>query len=249
MNYNVKKIEWHDKTEIVRYTLPIHVQDRKMKKTPKPRKKYGDMTSEEKKRSDERRVKYYKQKINYLIDICRLNKLHLFVTLTFAEEITSYNEAKKLWDKFLKRLKYKWGKDIKYVATHELQRNRGNVWHFHMLLSLDWISFEELSSCWGYGFVYVTKIQEKHLGYIFKYIVKDIMEKVETSERDNSRKIYCSRNLEKPKIMKAMIEESAEDIIFDNQESVLESCSYPIKNYLGMQINQAEYIKIKKEKG
>ena len=96
--------------------------------------------------------------------------------------------------KFIQRLKYKFGKNIKYLAVIEFQ-NRGAV-HYHVLSDIPYIPQEELQELWGEGFVYINAIT--HVDNIGAYIVK-YMTKDNTDDRLQGLKAYLfSRNLKKP---------------------------------------------------
>ncbi len=79
-----------------------------------------------------------------------------FFTLTFAENLTDVKKAYYIFRQFIKRLKRKVKKDIKYLAVVEFQQ-RGAV-HFHVLSDLPYMPQQELQELWGQGFVYVNAI-------------------------------------------------------------------------------------------
>lgn len=117
-----------------------------------------------------------------------------FFTLTFKDNLTDVKQANYLFMKFIQRLKYRFGKDIKYLAVIEFQ-NRGAV-HYHVLSDIPYIPQEELQDMWGNGFVYINAIS--HVDNIGAYIVK-YMTKDNTDERLQGLKAYLfSRNLKKP---------------------------------------------------
>lgn len=117
-----------------------------------------------------------------------------FFTLTFKDNITDVKQANYIFMKFIQRLKWKFGKDIKYLAVIEFQ-NRGAV-HYHVLSNIPYIPQDELQELWGQGFVYINAIT--HVDNIGAYIVK-YMTKDNTDERLQGLKAYLySRNLKKP---------------------------------------------------
>lgn len=117
-----------------------------------------------------------------------------FFTLTFADNKTDVKECNYIFMKFIQRLKWKFGKDIKYLAVVEFQ-NRGAV-HYHCLSNIPYIPQEELQDLWGQGFVYINAIS--HVDNVGAYIVK-YMTKDNTDERLQGLKAYLySRNLQKP---------------------------------------------------
>ncbi len=117
-----------------------------------------------------------------------------FFTLTFRDNITDVKQANYLFMKFIQRLKWKFGKEIKYLAVIEFQ-DRGAV-HYHVLSNIPFIPANELQEMWGNGFVYINAITHvDNIGaYIVKYMTKDNMD-----ERLQGKKAYLySRNLRRP---------------------------------------------------
>ena len=170
--------------------------------------------------------------------------------MTFKKNITDYELAKHEWELFLKRLKYRFGDDIKYIATHEKQK-RG-AYHFHILTTdIGFVPESEMRAIWGNGFVKMKKIntgckeeQERVINYILKYITKDIGAEAEVDFRP--RKIYTSRSLSKPEVKRTISNKSIESIIFDNMEDIVRVSEYNLKNHQGIKINEAVSIEIKK---
>lgn len=117
-----------------------------------------------------------------------------FFTLTFAANKTDVKECNYIFMKFIQRLKYKYKKDLKYLAVIEFQK-RGAV-HYHVLSNIPYIPQDELQELWGEGFVYINAIT--HVDNIGAYIVK-YMTKDNTDERLQGLKAYLfSRNLKRP---------------------------------------------------
>lgn len=116
-----------------------------------------------------------------------------FITLTFAENVKDLDAAHPEFDKFIKRMRRKYG-NFKYAAVVEFQK-RGAV-HYHMISDLPYIPKQELARIWGQGFVRVNKIDHvDNIGaYISKYMTKDGKD-----IRLRGRKAYfTSKNLERP---------------------------------------------------
>jgi len=123
-------------------------------------------------------------------------KYDKFFTLTFAENMVNVKECNYLFLKFIKRLKYKYNKNLKYLAVIEFQ-NRGAV-HYHVLSDIPYIPQAELQELWGHGFVFINAIT--HVDNIGAYIVK-YMEKNTNDLRLQGLKGYLfSRNLKKPNV-------------------------------------------------
>lgn len=254
--YNRKEVKWKHKDTISIYNQPVRTNEEKgiIKRSDEPvsRRKYSEMNEKEQKESDKRRVKYYTKKVHYLADLAIHNNLNVFVTLTFAECVTDYERAKKEWELFLKRMRYAVGDDIKYIATYELQK-RG-AYHFHLLTNKVDVSATTWASIWKHGFVRVEKIAKNSLrdentqiNYTFKYVVKDVVEKEGKGKRSKQRKVYCSRNLDKPAEIRTLSDESVEDTIFAYMENIAKTYKYDMCNYQGTKINEVDVIEIKKE--
>lgn len=135
-----------------------------------------------------------------------------FFTLTFKDNLTDVKKANYLFMKFIQRLKYKFGKNIKYLAVVEFQE-RGAV-HYHVLSNIPYIPQRELQDLWGLGFVFINAIT--HVDNIGAYIVK-YMTKDNKDERLQGLKAYLfSRNLKRPE---TIVNHNLED--FDKIEDKL----------------------------
>lgn len=104
------------------------------------------------------------KKLRYLINANFVgNGNELFLTLTYAENMT---DVKRLYDdgrKFIKRLRYKYRNvsRVEYIAVVEPQE-RG-AWHYHILVKFPDVDFmyiphAELERLWGHGFVFVQDV-------------------------------------------------------------------------------------------
>ena len=88
----------------------------------------------------------------------------LFITLTYAENMKDTKRLYKDFEKFIKRMKYKYDKEnitFDYFSVVEPQ-GRG-AWHVHALFRFDcdkiYIQNKELRELWGQGFVNVHRIK------------------------------------------------------------------------------------------
>lgn len=99
-------------------------------------------------------------------------QLNKFLTLTYADNETNLTQARKDFDKFVKRVKTRY-KDFQYLNVVEFQK-RGAV-HFHMLCNLPYVDVNEFSKVWGHGFIKVNRIDNvDNVGaYITKYMTKE----------------------------------------------------------------------------
>lgn len=94
-----------------------------------------------------------------------------FLTVTYRQrdnydsEPIPMNDTKRLYkdlDKLYKKLKYHFGKDIKYITCCEPQKS--GSWHAHIILIFNekapYIPNEDLAKWWGQGFVRVERIKD-----------------------------------------------------------------------------------------
>lgn len=214
-----------------RAKLPIVVEDEyngeieKAEEEEKEEEEKGDRTDEYKQRTNIRARNQIRRLINMNFD----NK-SLFVTLTFAENITDIPFANNEFDKFIKRIKRKQA-NFAYVAVMEFQK-RGAI-HYHMVCNWQcstWNNLDELhereneiARIWRNGFCDIQEI--KHLDNVGAYLIK-YMTKDGVDERLNGKKRYFhSRNLDKPVELKGeeavkLIEEYFNKIpVFTNEYS------------------------------
>lgn len=105
--YNTKKIVSRTMTEYL-ICLDDVISYNYKAKTKYNRRKFDELTEEEKEESKARQESYYKRKIyeiERLID-CNYNDKSTFLTLTFARNLEDLPEANKEFNLFIKRLKY-----------------------------------------------------------------------------------------------------------------------------------------------
>lgn len=126
-----------------------------------------------------------------------------FITLTFAENITSIKEANKIfdnWRRCIKRIK----PDFKYIGVPEFQK-RGAV-HYHLLTNLkikednNIIILQDNKKnmydvkYWNRGYSSVFNLKDINIvGYITKYMTKDIDNRL-----FGKRRYFYSKNLKLP---------------------------------------------------
>lgn len=120
--------------------------------------------------------------------------LPLFLTLTFAENMTDVNQANLLFKDFIKRFSYHFMGSkksiLKYSCVIEFQE-RGAV-HYHLVLyNVPFINniHDQISNVWGHGFIFINAIKEvRNIGsYVTKYMTKDMRD-----ERLKGRKSHFS---------------------------------------------------------
>lgn len=260
-HYKTKKTDYGYKQKVAVYSNPIRYGN----KNPAPangRQKYDDMSRIKQMISDDRRIRYYKQRIAELIEIAMMNPdLVTFVTLTFKEPVTSYDIALAEWQSFLKRLRHH-NKDtpLKYICVWEYQKKRsqkagietGGIFHFHAIMNTGFIEHSELERLWGNGFVLINRIndgngREKAIRYTVKYCIKEISERIEKGEDIRGQRFFfTSNNLLKPTVTTTGETVSIEDEIFEHMENIIRDGSYDIKNIREELINHVDYVEYKK---
>lgn len=118
-----------------------------------------------------------------------------FVTLTFKEHITTFENANYEFKKFRQRLEYELGFRLKYAVVPEFTRI-GRI-HFHLVMfNVPFIRNSKLSKIWSNGFVKINRIENvDNVGaYVCKYMTKDNID-----GRLQGKKCYfASRGLYKP---------------------------------------------------
>ena len=139
------------------------------------------------------------KKLRYLINANFSGKPNeLWITLTFADSLLARNaNAVYLYfNKFIKRLRYKYGKDLKYIAVlepHEIKNGDIKNWHgyhFHLLLKSYvrkkiFIPHEDFENIWGLGFCRIERLNNiDNIGaYLSAYL---------TNVEDNSEIVDCA---------------------------------------------------------
>lgn len=121
------------------------------------------------------------KKLRYLINNNFVgSRRELFITLTYAENVTDTKRIYKDFSLFIKRVRYKYG-SLSYLAVIEPQE-RG-AWHFHVLLKNDeekdlFIPNADVRELWGHGFVKVVRLTDiDNIGaYLCAYLTDIIVD-------------------------------------------------------------------------
>ena len=92
------------------------------------------------------------------------NLNELFITLTYSENMTDLKRLYSDFNKFIKRLRYKYGDiNFEYIAVPEPQL-RG-AWHIHLLLKavnkeVLYISNDKIAELWRQGFTKTERLEQ-----------------------------------------------------------------------------------------
>lgn len=158
----------------------------------------GEQFREEKKRRDDH-LKRTRSQLRRLItsNATAWNCTPIFVTYTFAENITKIQEANYLFGIYTKRLNRRLGRKVKYLTVPEFQK-RGAV-HYHTIyFDIPYIEGLKkiLRETWGYGFIDLKTIRKiKNIGaYVSKYLRKDTADIRLTRQKG----YFCSKGLKQP---------------------------------------------------
>ena len=125
----------------------------------------------------------------------------MFSTLTFAENIKNTTLTHKKYRNFIKRLSYKTGRKIEYIAVFEYQK-RGAV-HYHVIFfNLPYIEdiHKVLTECWGEGFVLNKTIMD--VDHLINYISKYIQKEINTKHIKHRKRFLTSNGLLKPTVVR-----------------------------------------------
>jgi len=116
----------------------------------------------------------------------------IFLTLTFAKNITNVKQANIEFNLFIQRLSYHTNQKLKYLAVIEFQK-RGAV-HYHMVCNLVYVRNKILSKIWKHGFLNIKKLRtDCNIGlYMMKYLGK------EANILQHKKKYWTSKNLNRP---------------------------------------------------
>lgn len=155
-----------------------------------------------------------------IIDIIRLNLEYgsSLLTLTYRENMQDYERAYKDFNKFVKRLEYRYKISLRYLRVIELQQ-RGAI-HFHVVIfSPDFalVPYNEVYETWGHGAVHIRKIEvlddvtaDRIGNYLGKYLTK-------SKEIAVNKNIYStSRNLKRPKKERVVIDDERLFAVYEN---------------------------------
>jgi len=128
---------------------------------------------------------------------CNQEKVNIFVTLTYKENVLDLKRAKNDYKLFIKRLNYEVGENCRYVCVPERQE-RGAV-HFHCLFfGLPFRPLKVFKDLWPHGDARFERSKQLRsiASYVAKYVTKHSFDFPK-----GTRIIMRSRNLVIPKII------------------------------------------------
>ena len=125
----------------------------------------------------------------------------LFITFTFAENITTLKDANACWTAFIKRLKYHLDFNPAYVAVVEFQK-RGAVHYHAVFFNIPYIEGikDKWAEIWSHGFINIQSVVKiRSIGaYLSKYLQKGVVD----ARLFNEKCYFTSRGLYKPIVVR-----------------------------------------------
>lgn len=252
--YNAKITDYGYKEKYQMYSQTIEYDN--ISTIGAVRRRYEEMSDRMKEKSDERRIRYYQKKVHDISEVALMNTdLKTFITLTFQNPVTNYDIAIEEWKLFIKRLQYycsKQGISLKYIGTWEFQKNRGNVFHFHLLTNTGYVEHKLLQTLWGNGYVFISKVgteyyRRKAISYTLKYCVKEVTERIKNKEDVRGQRfIFTSNNLAKPTVKKLLTQDTIEDVISQHTENIICKGQYNITDDKGQNTGTVQYVEYRK---
>ena len=118
----------------------------------------------------------------------------LFVTLTYGTEKPTKEEAKKILNNFLRRMKREYekeGREFKYIAVTEWE---GKRIHHHLVINE--IDIKIIKKQWGKGRPHIENLDDPTKGYamLASYLIKETNRTFQKDE-EHKQRWQCSRNL------------------------------------------------------
>lgn len=156
---------------------------------------------EETKRHRKETIRKAKQTVRRLIN-ANMNawgEPPIFLTLTFAENVTDIKKANYEFKKFRERLEYQIQRKLKYVVVIEFQK-RGAIHYHAIFFNLPFIKYERLAEIWKNGYIWINEIDNvDNVGaYVTKYMTKEEQDKVREDKLKGKKSYFTSRGLKKP---------------------------------------------------
>lgn len=185
-------------------------------------------------------------------------KNELFITLTYAENMTDYKRLYSDFVKFFKRLSYRY-KDIEFLYIYTIEPQERGAWHIHLLLKgLNvqelFIPNDTVGEIWGHGFTKTRRLDEvDNVGAYLSTYLADVLD--DTGKKKGARlKLYpaginiyrCSRNVKKPEVWRMTYEEARS---FLTEEHKTYEVAYDIYSESGELLNfvKKEFFNLKRK--
>jgi hypothetical protein len=187
--YRERRYECGDYLEVDVY--PVY-------KTAKQRNRQAKPTSEVQEKLNQRNSE------RELIRVLNANftREDLEIHLTFEDHPLpeSYEEAKRMSDNFMRRVKYRYTKagiELKYVVV--ISGDETHRWHYHITLS-GGIDRDELEALWPYGYANSRRLQFNENGVegLSRYISRQHLQEEGYERAKGRRRWFGSRNLVRP---------------------------------------------------
>ena len=147
--------------------------------------KTGEIIKCEKSETRKDNTTSLKRTITKLRDLINCNFFgadnELFITLTYEENMTDYKRLYKDFDKFYKKLKYKF-KDTEFCYISTIEPQQRGAWHVHLLLKAlnkDYLHIENsvIADLWGNGFCKTQRISNvDNVGAYLSAYLTDIID-------------------------------------------------------------------------
>lgn len=207
-SYNKKIVVSGNMIEVYEYKNPVYYE--KPKKQFVKQNRVNEIDRKRKKELQRKSSIRAKRDLTRII-YCNVEENSKFLTLTYEDNIIDLDIANNEFKKFIKRLNYKYGLNLKYTAVVEFQE-RGAI-HYHAVLYnlTQRVESNELATIWRNGFIKINEIQNTYedIEKVKNYMLKDIMK---NDIRLVGRKRYFnSRGIKRPEEIKDS--EEVEDLL------------------------------------
>lgn len=241
ISYDRRYIKSGQIIEIIDYERPIYKKlDKEERNTGSDQGRSVEATEEDKQRHREDTLSRARQDTRRLINANVYQYKNqegntfrpVFLTLTYAENVTELEEANHDFRCFIKRLnEYVYGRKIsnqlKYVVVPEFQK-RGAV-HYHLILfNMPYIKSNKLAEIWQQGFIKINAIDK--VDNVGAYVVK-YMNKEKEDERLKGQKCYfSSRGLLKPEEIRCRTGTEKEKELDELADSLTPNLVYQVQH-------------------
>lgn len=166
----------------------------------------------------------------------------LWVTLTYAENVTDTSVVYQDFKNFMKKLRRKYAKNRSLEYINVLEPQRRGAWHMHLLIKTDdgshlRVENDDMRRLWGKGFVKVKRLKDTDnvSAYLMAYLTDIELKEGETGsehvkvkegkryEKGGRLHMYpsgmnfyrCSRGIEQPKKHKGTKEQIYKNMGYD----------------------------------